>query len=54
MCLVGLPGVTAFANLDLQQQGANTTISLLDTDKPLVTLTGVQANTLNSDSFLFA
>ncbi len=52
--LAGLPGVMVFGNLDFQQQGANTAISLIDTDKHLATLTGVQANTLNSDSFLFA
>ncbi|MBD2093641.1 DUF4347 domain-containing protein [Trichocoleus sp. FACHB-591] len=48
----GLSGVTGIGDLNITQQGANTSVSALG--KELATLAGVQATNLNSNSFIFA
>jgi plastocyanin len=48
----GLPGVTGIGDLNISQQGADTSVSALG--KELATLVGVQATNLNSNSFIFS
>ena len=48
----GLTGVTGIGNLSITQNGADSLINALGKD--LVILTGIQANTLDSSSFVFA
>ncbi len=50
--IAGLSGVTAIGDLSITQSGADTLINALNKD--LATLTGIQANTLDSSSFVFA
>jgi hypothetical protein len=51
IAITGLPGVTGISNLNITQQGADTSVSALGKD--LATLVGVQASNLSSSSFLF-
>jgi 3-phytase/alkaline phosphatase D len=50
--IAGLSGVAEIGDLSITQSGADTVINALNKD--LATLTGIQANTLDSNSFVFA
>lgn len=50
--VIGLGGGLAFANLELSQTGADTTISLKGDNSPLTILTGVDASTISIGDFV--
>ena len=50
--VIGLGGGLAFANLEISQTGADTTISLKADNSPLATLTGVDASTISIADFV--
>jgi hypothetical protein len=50
--LLFLPGRLSFKQLNIQQQGKNTVISIADTKQPLAILENVQASSISSRDFL--
>lgn len=50
--LIFLPGSLSFDQLDIQQQGKNTVITIEGTNKPLAILEDVQASSIGSGDFL--